>query len=91
MKHITSFSDWEKNSGLFESYEIDSYPKSIAQVNAFLKSKNLSEKLKRGNGYFYFSEGESYNWSSNAVYVYRIDDMTFGDWYDEYKKLSKTN
>lgn len=70
-------------------YRADSYPKSIAQVNAFLKSKNIEERLNRGGGYFYFSKGKSYNWPSNSVYVYRIDDMTFQDWYDEYKRLNK--
>lgn len=70
-------------------YKPDAYPKSIAQVNAFLKSKNVSEKLKRGNGYFYFTQGDSYNWPSSSVYVYRIDDMSFKDWYDEYKRLKK--
>ena len=71
------------------SYKQNAYPKSTAQVNAFLKSKNVSEKLKRGNGYFYFTQGNSYDWSTSSVYVYRIDDMSFQDWYDEYKRLSK--
>ena len=51
-------------------YNADSYPKSVAQVNAFLKSKNIDERLNRGKGYFYFSKGKSYNWPSNSVYVY---------------------
>jgi len=71
------------------SYKSDAYPKSIAQVNAFLKSKNVKERLKKGKGYFYFSEGNSYDWDSTSVYVYRIDDMTFQEWYNEYKNLSK--
>jgi len=64
------------------------YPKSVAQVNTFLKSKNVDEKLNKGKGYFYFSEGDSYNWPSTSVYVYKVNDMTFEEWYDEYKKLS---
>jgi hypothetical protein len=71
------------------TYKANSYPKSTAQVNAFLKSKNIKEKLQKGKGYFYFSGGDSYNWAESAVYVYRIDDMTFQDWYEEYKKFSR--
>jgi hypothetical protein len=71
------------------TYKPSAYPKSTAQVNAFLKSKNVAERLKRGKGYFYFSEGNSYNWSASGVYVYNIDDMSFQDWYNEYKRLSK--
>jgi|LakMenE18May11ns_1017448.scaffolds.fasta_scaffold9959219_4 hypothetical protein len=70
------------------SSRLDSYPKSVAQVNAFLKSKNVEEILNRGKGYFYFSKGRSYDWPSTSVYVYGINDMTFEEWYDEYKKLS---
>jgi hypothetical protein len=47
------------------------------------------EILVKGNGYFYFAEGEAAAWYSSSVYVYRLSDYTLDQWIDEWEMLRK--
>jgi len=55
-------------------------PSTSARVNAFLKTLNISERLHRGNGYWYFVNGNSSKWPSSSVPVCRITSYTINGW-----------
>jgi len=59
------------------------YPSSVSDVNKFLKSKNVKEKLAKGRGYYYFTGGDASSWYQSGVYVYSIGELTYEQWYDE--------
>ena len=67
----------------------EEYPRSIKDVNNYLKKKGVKEKLAKGRGYFYFYDGGASGWYESGVYVYHIDELSLDDWYDEYLRLSK--
>lgn len=60
---------------------------TAAGVNARLRKMGVAERLVKGEGYCYFTEGEAMDWPSASVMVYRISDMTVGEWIEEYKRL----
>ena len=59
----------------------------IAEVNAALKARGCDERLRRGRGYLYFTEGNSTAWPSSSVYVCYSDDLTVDQWMNEYDML----
>jgi len=63
-------------------------PKSVKDVNNFLKKKGVKEKLYKGKGYYYFSGGDASNWYQSAVYTSHIGDLSLDSWYKEWKDLS---
>lgn len=81
MKFINLF---EKFSG-----EYIAHPKSIRDVNHMLKEKGVKEKLAKGKGYYYFYDGDTQYWPDTAVYVYRVGDLTYTEWWNEYESLKQ--
>jgi len=53
-------------------------PNRVAQVNAYLKSLGLDAKLRRGEGYYYFTGADAFGWHSE--YVYRASDLSLDEW-----------
>ena len=72
-----------------EALKPSDMPKTLATVNKYLRSKGVKEKVVRGRGYYYFIDGNAYDWPSQSVYVYRASDISLGDWYDHWKELSE--
>jgi hypothetical protein len=54
---------------------------TLRAVNKALAAAGHKEVLVRGNGYFFFAEGEASGWSESGVYgVFRLGDMTVTEW-----------
>lgn len=62
---------------------------TAATVNRELKTLGVSERLVKGNGYWYFTEGNAHNWRSTMVLVNRVADLDLDSWMIEYKALSE--
>lgn len=69
-------------------FDENAFPNNIGEVNSFLKSKGVKETLVKGKGYYYFIGGNTDNWYEASVMTYRISDMRFSRWYDEWKGKS---
>jgi hypothetical protein len=82
MKHIKLFQDFLNESN-------DLRPQTVGDLNKFFKSKGIKERIvhDRKNGYFYFIDGNSETWDSTGVYTYRVNQMTYDMWLDEYETL----
>jgi hypothetical protein len=57
------------------------------EINAELKRLGHAERLRRGNGYYYFSEGETARWYDRSVMVYRAYELSVEQWMHEYDVL----
>ena len=61
---------------------------TISRVNDALEAAGFEGvELVRGNGYFYFSGGDSVRWRTTAVYTDRLTGMTVEQWVDEARQL----
>lgn len=65
----------------------DTRPGTSAAVNAALKRMGAAERLVKGRGYCYFTEGEAMDWPTSSVMVNRMSQLTVGEWIEEYKRL----
>jgi hypothetical protein len=63
-------------------------PNRVAEVNRELRSRGVSEKLVRGNGYYYFVDGNAADWYTSSVSVYRASDLPLDQWLREWSFLS---
>jgi hypothetical protein len=59
----------------------------VAEVNKALKQAGAAERLTRGNGYYYFRDGNTAYWPATSVYVFRADALSVADWIGEYETL----
>ena len=62
----------------------------VAAVNRALKLAGRSEKLVRGNGYYYFVDGEAFNWYSSSVSTCYADSLSLERWLDEFDVLKNS-
>jgi hypothetical protein len=60
---------------------------TAATVNKELKRIGAEHRLVRGDGYYYFTEGDAFEWVQNSVYVYSADHLTLERWMEEYHQL----
>ncbi len=60
----------------------------LRTINNSLAVRGVKERLIKGNGYFYFSEGDASRWHSTSVYVNRLKALTLEQWLNEWKELS---
>lgn len=60
---------------------------TLAAVNAELARRGCAERLYRGRGYFYFSDGSSHCWPQSAVYVARVGALSLEQWLATYVEL----
>jgi hypothetical protein len=58
---------------------------TLRAVNAAIKKEGGKEILVRGNGYFYFAEGEAHMWYSDSIYTMYLNDMPLERWVDEWR------
>lgn len=66
---------------------LDSFAGTAASFNKLLKQEGIKEKLIRGNGYYYFTEGQSHTWYSSSVLVYSLRKCTMRYLLGEYLTL----
>lgn len=60
---------------------------TLASVNKALSALGAKEVLVKGDGYYYFWEGEADRWPQTAVYVYRLNRLSLEQWIGEWKRL----
>ena len=60
----------------------------LRSINNALAVRGVKERLFKGKGYFYFSEGNSERWRSTSVDVYRLNALTLDQWLNQWKELS---
>lgn len=60
---------------------------TLKQINKALAEAGAKERLYKGNGYFYFSDGDADMWKNESgVYgVFRLNDLTIDRWIEEWK------
>jgi hypothetical protein len=58
---------------------------TLRAVNAAIKKAGGKEILVRGNGYFYFAEGEAHKWYSDSIYTMYLNDLPLERWIAEWK------
>ena len=61
---------------------------NIRTVNKALKDAGYAEILVRGNGYFYFAEGDAHRWYSSSVAVFRLNAYTPAEWIERRNELA---
>jgi len=60
---------------------------TLNKINAALVVGGHQERLFRGKGYFYFSDGNTPNWPATSVCVYRLNELTLEQWLEEHASL----
>ena len=61
---------------------------TLKQVNKALAPLG-EERLYKGEGYYYFADGNAHMWEQCSVYVYTLNQLTLEQWLEEYTRLSK--
>jgi hypothetical protein len=64
---------------------------TLKAVNEELGRLGHGTTLARGDGYFYFREGESTDWLDRTVRVATLQSLTLAQWIDEFRQLKKLN
>lgn len=60
---------------------------TIKQINSAIAAQGGAEKLAKGNGYFYFYDGDAIDWRESSVYVYRLNQLSLDEWLAEWQRL----
>jgi len=60
---------------------------TVASVNKALKRLGFEERLARGNGYYYFYDGDAEGFYSSSIPVYSISDMSIESIIDDLKYM----
>ena len=60
-------------------------------INEALNGLAPDVRLAKGDGYFYFTSGETANWLDTTVRVPTLSSLTLEQWIDEFKKLKNLN
>jgi hypothetical protein len=58
---------------------------TLKQVNAAIAARGGKEVLVKGEGYFYFADGDAYEWDSDGVYVYTLNELPLERWIEEWE------
>lgn len=61
-------------------YNLEDHPKSVTQVNAFLRENGNSLRLVNGGGYFYWTDTDDFLVDTPSVYVFSVSQLTFSQW-----------
>ena len=64
---------------------------SLKTINAELARLGYNGSLERGDGYFYFRNGEVVNWLDFTVSVPTLNSLTLEQWMEEFRKLREKN
>lgn len=60
----------------------------VAEVNQALRTRGKKERLVRGRGYYYFTEGDASSWFTSSVYMNDASVWSVDQWLHEYDRLS---
>ena len=60
-------------------------------INDELARLGFAARLAKGDGYFYFSEGEAADWLDKTVKARTINSLTLKEWVAEFRRLKELN
>ena len=58
---------------------------TLAKINQEIAARGGSELLVKGNGYYYFCEGNASQWQDTMVIVNRLNELTIEEWVAEWQ------
>jgi hypothetical protein len=58
---------------------------TLKKVNAAIAERGGKEVLVKGDGYFYFADGDAYDWDSSGVYVFTLNELPLERWIEEWQ------
>lgn len=61
---------------------------SSTLVNRTLAAEGHEERLVPGDGYWYFTDGDTPYWPATMVCVPRITDLSLDEWLEEHRTLA---
>ena len=64
---------------------------TVKAINEELAKRGSSARLEKGDGHFYFSEGETTDWLDRTVTAEKIGSLTVPEWIEEFRRLRKLN
>ena len=64
---------------------------TVKAIDDELKLLGHDAQLMEGDGYFYFTSGETTNWLDRTVKVPTLSSLTLEQWVEEFKKLKSLN
>ena len=64
---------------------------TVKAINEELAKRGSSAKLEKGDGYFYFSEGETIDWLDRTVNAHSLSSLSLDQWMAEFDRLKKLN
>jgi hypothetical protein len=64
---------------------------TLKTVNDELGRRGHTAVLAKGDGYFYFSTGNTADWLDRTVRVRTINSLTLKQWIEEFQRLKELN
>jgi len=64
---------------------------TLPAINEQLNARGYKARLKEGDGYFYFSSGETLEWVDRTVRVPTLNSLTLEQWLQQFEKLKQVN
>jgi hypothetical protein len=66
-------------------------PITLKSINAELAKRDFKALLARGDGYYYFRDGEAADWLDTTVRVPTLSSLALAQWLEEFERLKKVN
>jgi hypothetical protein len=60
-------------------------------INDELARLGFQAQLAKGDGYFYFTQGEAADWLDRTVKARTINSLTLKEWIAEFRRLKELN
>lgn len=64
-----------------------SHPKSVTQLNAFLKKKGFDVSVVNGRGYFYLIDKDGYPIEESSNYVFSVRHFSYESWLEHIEQF----
>jgi len=64
---------------------------NLKVINGELAKLGYEARLAKGDGYFYFTEGEAADWLDRTVKARTISTLTLKEWIAEFRRLKELN
>ena len=64
---------------------------TVKAVNEALAKRGSDARLEKGDGYFYFSGGETTDWLDRTVNARSLSSLSLDQWMAEFDRLKKLN
>src|SRR6516162_875125 len=64
---------------------------TVKAINEELAKRGSGARLEKGDGYFYFSGGETTDWLDRTVNAHSLSSLSLDQWLAEFDRLKKLN